>query len=342
MKKSELRSLIRESIKKILKEKLLTETFKSSKLTNIYKLLDGKDKEFFDRMYNTYNIDWANVPDALVKKGAGKGINLFIATQEKDNPWAKDSWYQKVTPGLIGVTLDKKPLYATTNRWTNRSGKRLSSSKGTGWDSKNLFGKNQHELNNFKRYNTLADLAFHIDIEELKKYDPSDVQNIRKERKMGAISFIDDKAFASANKDRYQKILRNKVGDRTTVDDMMKEVIAISNNLMTKAFDNLKMGKYGGIIAGKDPKGFEKTIRDVAETVSRATDTFSRYIEGETANQRYIKKYTDLLQGAKDEKKRKEYQGELDYYKSNYSTERVKEYALELKGYLNQLKSIQP
>ena len=345
MKKTELRSLIRECIKTVLvekysKKKPLNEAFKSKTLSKIYSKLDKGEKDFFQRLHNTYNIAWDQVPDDLIKKGAGKSLNIFFNNSEKKNPWAKQDWYATVYPGLIGATIGKKPVYTTSTRW-NAKGNQISTSPG--YSTKYLLGKDQHELNNFKRYNALADEVYHLDLEAIKKYDPSDVQNTRKQRKMGAISFIDDKQFASENKSRYENILKDRIGSRTEVDKMIRQAVELSNALMTKAFDNLKVGKYGGIIGGKDPKGFDITIRDIADTISRATDMYSKFVEEDVSIKNTLTRAEKDLKAAKTAKEKAVAQGTLDYYKNpEYGTRYQREYALDLKNYLSKLKGITP
>jgi len=345
MKKSELRSLIRECIKTVLVEKYskkqpLNEAFKSKQLSQIYNKLDKNEKDFFQRLHNTYNIAWDKVPDELISKGAGKQLNIFFNNSQKKNPWAKQEWYATVYPGLIGATIGKKPVYTTNSRW-NSQGNKISTQPG--YSSKYLLGKDQHELNNFKRYNALADEVFHLDLEAIKKYDPSDIQNIRKQRKMGAISFQDDKQFASANKARYQNILKDRIGSRAEVDKMIKQAVELSNALMSKAFENLKMGKYGGIIGGKDPKGFDVTIRDIADTISRATEKYGSYVQEETNIQKSLARAEAEMKAAKTPSEKQRAQSEIDYYTdSEHGTKYKRDYALELKQYLAKLKSITP
>jgi hypothetical protein len=346
MKKSELRSLIRESIKKVLLQKYgnkqpITEAFKSKQLSSLYKLFDKGDKDFFQRLHNTYGIQWDKVPDDLIKKGSGPGINIFVATSTKKNPWAKQDWYATVSPGLIGATQGKKPLYVTNTRWSGDKGSKVSSSPG--YSSKYLVGKDQHELNNFKRFNTLADIVYHIDVDAWSKYDPSDIQNIRKQRKMGAISFQDDKQFASENKARYEAILKDRIGSRTEVDKMIRQAVALSNALMTKAFDNLQMGKYGGIIGGKDPKGFDVTIRDIADTISRATEMYSKFVEEDVSIKNTLARAEKDLKAAKTDEEKIKAQSTIDYYADpEHGTRYAREYALDLKNYLAKLKGITP
>jgi hypothetical protein len=72
MKKSELRKLIRESIKIVLKEynkkSRLTEAFVSKKLGMMWKKM-GNEKSFFGGSANTMDIAWDQVPDSAFKKG---------------------------------------------------------------------------------------------------------------------------------------------------------------------------------------------------------------------------------------------------------------------------------
>ena len=345
MKKTELRSLIRECIKTVLVEKYskkqpLNEAFKSKQLSQIYNKLDKNEKDFFQRLHNTYNIAWDKVPDELISKGAGKQLNIFFNNSQKKNPWAKQEWYATVYPGLIGATIGKKPVYTTNSRW-NSQGNKISTQPG--YSSKYLLGKDQHELNNFKRYNALADEVFHLDLEAIKKYDPSDIQNIRKQRKMGAISFQDDKQFASANKARYQNILKDRIGSRAEVDKMIRQSVELSNALMTKAFENLQMGKYGGIIGGKDPKGFDVTIRDIADTISRATEMYSKFVQEDQSVKNTIASAEKDLKAAKTDEEKIKAQSTLDYYNDpEYGTSYQREYALDLKNYLTKLKGITP
>ena len=92
MKKSDLRKTIREIIIKTLNEsRLITEKFAAKSAAKLASKLTGSDKQFFQGMANSYNIDWANAPETAfgTKANPAKNmINFFFVKSRQKNPYS--------------------------------------------------------------------------------------------------------------------------------------------------------------------------------------------------------------------------------------------------------------
>ena len=128
--------------------------------------------------------------------------------------------------------------------------------------------------------------------------------------KLGKDKFTDHRAWKKANLDRYEDILRSRVGSRDQIDRMVAEIVKTANQAVSDAVTGtLKQDRYGNIqttVAGK-----EVELKDVTRSMSSALETYRRYIDMENQED-----------GAPD-----------DGYSGRYASERKKEYALELKRY---------
>ena len=106
---NKIRSLIREEIKKIM----LQEKFASSKITNLFKLMSGRDKQFFNKTAATKGFAWSDVEDENVFNSSNSDnshMNIFIVDKTKKNPY-DTGWEGSLYPGIIGITIGKKSMY---------------------------------------------------------------------------------------------------------------------------------------------------------------------------------------------------------------------------------------
>ena len=143
----------------------------------------------------------------------------------------------------------------------------------------------------------------------------SSFKSSRSQLKLGKDKFTNLKAWKKANLDRYEDILRSRVGSRDQIDRMVAEIVKLANQAVTDAVTGaLKQDKYGGIMTTVADKEVE--LKDVTRSMSSALETYRRYIDMENQED-----------GAPD-----------DGYSGRYAGERKKEYALELKRYLQGFK----
>ena len=183
MKKSDFRSLIREAIKKTIIEsyskKMLTEKFAAKSAAKLANKLSGSDKQFFQGMANTYDIDWANAPETAfgTKANPAKNmINFFFVKSRQKNPYSGyNDWDVTIYPGLIGVTRGKEKLHVSQGKYEldQFTGKRKKSSgvsgektaKGgyRGRSDRDAMGQALKNLHNYKRFNEVAEEVITID-----------------------------------------------------------------------------------------------------------------------------------------------------------------------------------
>ena len=78
-------------------------------------------------------------------------MNIFFVDKMKKNPF-ETGWEGSLYPGIIGITIGKKSMY-----WPKE---RYSSSKS----SSNMIGNQGKKLDNYKRYNEVADTIYSIDL----------------------------------------------------------------------------------------------------------------------------------------------------------------------------------
>ena len=182
MKKSELRKIIRESIKRILAErkKPLNEAFVSKKLGMMWKKM-GNEKSFFGGSANTMDIAWDQVPDSAVKKGK-KGnpsndyMNFFFVNKTKENPYG-GRWYGSIHAGLLGATIGKQKLMTAHSHYKTGTGKQsdskggrvsaIAKQKGASKRKFSDVGMNVDQLHNYKRFDEVADEVWTVKLEGL-------------------------------------------------------------------------------------------------------------------------------------------------------------------------------
>ena len=83
-KESKLRKMIREEIMK----SLISEKFASSKITNLFKLMDSRDRKFFDMTAKSRGFAWSDVEDENIfnSVNADKNhMNIFIVDKIRIN-----------------------------------------------------------------------------------------------------------------------------------------------------------------------------------------------------------------------------------------------------------------
>jgi len=315
MNKKQLRGLIKECFIELIKEgNLLTEKFASKRIQMIHKKLKRGDTNVFQKLHNSHGIAWDQVEDKFVSKGAdtSTGINFFFINSDKTNPWAKDSWDQRVYgPNLIGVTMGKSVIYHGDSY--------LTSDKSGRWGRKGQVGVDAKEMNNFKRFNTLADEVWNIDHKAAAAaHGTADKQENRKEAKAGATALLKAKDIAAKNKTRYEKTLRDRLEDSKPGDQVIKMVDAVHaeyQKMIALKFKMLKKGKVGDTWHGY--------VGTIASSYDRIMRDFEYFMQEENNMIKGRKK--DKEKGGKDAGR----WSEEKYYKDrmiNYVREIQKEY----------------
>lgn len=263
MNKKDLRSLIKESFVELIQEgSLLTEKFASKKVAMINKKLGNRDKGIFQTLHNAHGIAWDQVTDDFVTKGANtkEGMNFFFINSKKNNQFSKaGSWDSTLYPGLLGVTIGKKVVYAGRETYST-----TKSSRGP-----SQMGMDSSEMNNFKRFNTMADEVWNVDYRgAAKNYSTAAKTGDRAKAKEGASALVKASQMATDNRIRYEKALSDRL-EKTGPGDQVAKMVEKINKEYKKSLDvkiaMLKKGKVGqgwGGYLGLVSSAYDSIIRD--------------------------------------------------------------------------------
>lgn len=329
MEASILRELIREEVRKILSTQL-NEDFKSGILRNL--LSRGYKNDVAKAFYNFSKVALDKIEDKNItkmdpiqayktlKKQNPDVIVFYMSEKGTTNPYAKDSWIQKIQPNtLLGVASGANKFYSVNYpRWSNSEmGKKgPSMTQGSGDNlgvSKSGSGYGSTGLYNVKRVAEIADVAYVIDVSRLKNagLGTSEKIALRTKQKSGAVAFMTAKQFKDDNMNRYREILKNRAaaGGNDTIIKGVQAAIQVVTDAIAKAVGSMTTGKYSEIIVGTDPKGREVKASDAANFMKSILDDFERYV-------RYGKDAADAQNGG---------------YRPSYYEEEQKNYALALK-----------
>ncbi|MAG25987.1 hypothetical protein CMI47_10450 [Candidatus Pacearchaeota archaeon] len=327
MKKSELRILIRESIKRVLNKKnLLTEKFASKTAGKLYSKLkkDSNDKLFFAGMAKTHDIDWANAPESAFGKGPDpKLINFFFVNKQQRNPFAGyNDWDVTIYPGLIGVTRGKEKLHVVGGRWNMEKlgvkGEKSTRGGYSGRGDRDAMGQALKNLHNYKRFAEVADEVITIDTNQIPS--STELKAQRKAAKQGATALMAAKQMASDNISRYEKALSDRLADSSPGDQIIKIVDAVTKMYKETIDNQVAMLKKKKVSAGWNDSAtyIQRAYRDIMQD-------FEYYLRDENS----------AVKGAKADKKNKLKAGDKEawseekYYKKSmikYARKIQKEY----------------
>jgi hypothetical protein len=320
MKKSQIQKIIREEFVNILREQtLITEAFQDpiARMLAKDRSLSNNWFNFFNAMSKSFDIAWDKVPKGSFQKVAPgspltkKGLAIYYIKDDVENPYARTDRYgwsrdSKIHgPAVLAATINNKITYQTDRGDSARIGGKMRRSEPVG---KAIRGTMQ--VNKLKQ---IADEVYVFDLESYRGGTTA-LKSARAQLKMGKDKFTNHKAWKKANLDRYEDILRSRVGGRDEVDRMVAEIVKLANQAVTDAVTGaLKQDKYGDILT--TVAGQEVTLKDVTQSMDNAIKDYQRYIQYENEEERYP-----------------------DASGSRYYSEKKKEYAMELKRYLKGFK----
>jgi len=258
MKENILRNMIREEIMK----SLISEKFASSKITNLFKLMDTRDRKFFDVTAKSKGFAWSDVEDGSVGSGANPSndyMNIFIVDSAKENPYTTGYEYSRLTPGIIGITIGKKSMYWPKQRYGQSDAK---------------IGSQGKKLDNYKRYSQVADRVISIALSEIPS--AKEKQADRVAAKQGATALMTNKQIVDQQIKKYKKLLQAKVLAKgpDALKKMLDEATAVVDKVFKYNTQMLKKGKYNNgwdsyqTVAnayGNMVRAYENYVRDAAE-----------------------------------------------------------------------------
>jgi len=337
-----LRNLIREEVKKTLASRSLNEEFASPILRRILIGIPGKNgygsgysKEIAQAFYNMSKVALDKVEDSEIqkmdpslayktlKKNGGENLIVFyISEQDKENPYAKDSYTKQIKAGtLLGIASGDNKFYSMA--WQKYAKVRSATMiPGTGDNlgihNKSGSGYGSTGLYNVKRVSEIADVAYVIDLSNLKTTKGTKEKiELRTSQKAGAVAFMSAKDFKNDNLRRYQQILRDKAAN-SPIDKLVLDAIGLVSDAIKQGVGNLTTGAYDNIIVGTNPRGREVKASDAANFLRQVLDDYERYIQ-------YSKQAKEAAANG---------------VRSNYYSEEANQYALSLKQKANKAKTM--
>jgi len=313
MKLSDIRKIIREEIKSQIRQNLnevfqdplarelasvISKYDKDGKMSNRSKLYNTK--YVFNALAKKYDIAWDTVPVGTVQKltnpsdkAAKKGISFWVVTQDKKNPYEKDSYYAKqgIGRGVLAISIDDKVQY-----WTGTDAlgpKADRSPRAVGYRDAGAPGKSIPGTLMIKKLQDLADVVYNISPEQLDQISggTTDLKKARVELKVGKDIFRDPKAWKKANLARYQNILANRANKKTEIDRMIAEMMKASNDAVMSITTN---PVWHGDTLYVEFMGQEVQPTDITNALNNAMREYQRYMryskEGEEQDSNYYRK----------------------------------------------------
>ena len=330
MKRSELRKIIKEEYVKIL-----SEAFGDPIAQKLQKLggLDTGYEKFWKAAAAKYDIAWDKLPKGSFRKintpaEAKKGMTFFVITSDKPNPYMRKDKYgysfdDTLRKGVLGVTVDGKPQYFHDVGGTRyRRGKTAIGPKGTGFrGAGDAIGKGQRGIFMFKKLVDVADLMYNFDLESFRGGTTA-LKSKRAELQSGADMYSDPNKFRTANIERYKAMLADRVGSRGQVDKMVADIVKITNAVVAEAMTLPKMNQYSELVATVANK--EVALKDITRNLNYALEEYARFIQYENDDAKFVKKYPEYAE---------------DKTRDSFYRKDMKRVALDIKGYLNNLKT---
>ena len=327
MKKSHIQKIIREEFVNILREEtLITEAFQDpiARMLAKDRSLGNSWFNFFGAMSKSFDIAWDKVPKGSFQKVAPgspltkKGLAIYYIKDDIENPYARTDRYgwsrdaKIYGPAVLAATINNKIAYQSDRGDSARIGGKSRRSEPVG---KAIRGTMQ--VNKLKQ---IADEVYVFDLESYRGGTTA-LKSARAQLKMCKDKFTDHKAWKKANLDRYEDILRSRVGGRDEVDRMVAEIVKLANQAVTDAVTGaLKQDKYGDILT--TVAGQEVTLKDVTQSMDNAIKDYQRYIQYENEEERY----PDASGSRYYSEKKREYAMELKRYLKGFETGKIKRY----------------
>jgi hypothetical protein len=308
-----------------IKESLVNEAFKSSKLRNLLTMTDSMtygdkaDAALPKAFYQLTKMKLDQIGDEdlidMTPKEAYKAyandrdtVVFYIVDNDKANPFGTG----QVAPGVLALTRGKDFLGVQYESTGYRRKKNTKTLKG-GDDRMAVGGNKAYKgydatgIASIKRAADLADRAVAFSLVNTAKSSKEDIA-MRVDQKSGATAFMNDKDFKDANKARYKEILATKAS-KLPLDKMVNDAIDDLSSQIKNGLAKGEKGRYGDILIGRTSKDREVKMRDASNHMSSILDDYSRYVD-----------YTKQAEEAKAEK-----------YSSSYYEKEVKNYAKEIK-----------
>ena len=322
MMKNEIKTMIKEELVRVISEQLLLEKFESKTMAKLAKEKDFKGN-FFTAAANTYDIAWDKVPESAITMNKPSGnaevINFFFVKSRKVNPFKGNSWDGTLYPGLIGATKGKKHIYAHRPSWKSSDKPSIRGAKPS-----QRMGTQSAGVHNFKRYSAVADTVYSIDISGIKGATTTKKAG-RADAKAGATALISAKQIASQNRQRYEKMLTDRLANSSPGDQIIKMVDAVTKMYKSSVDKQLDMLKKKKVSSGWN---------DSASKIDRAYRDIIREFEY------YLRAENSVVKGAERDKAAKLKAGDkASWSEEKYYQKEMVKYARSIQKLFKELKA---
>ena len=280
MKKSDLKSIIKEELINVLEEIRINEAFADPNIRKVSKMggiKGNKYNNWFTKFANTHDIAWDKLPSGTLIKTTNmndpmikKGLAFWVNTSRKSNPYASQSWDSTLPEGVMAVTLSGKVQY---------DGREGVGAKGVSKYG-DASGHGKRGTLQLKKLKEIADEVYVMDMEMFRGGTKA-LKSTRAELKLGKDKFKDSRAWKAANIKRYKDILNARVGTRDNVDAMVAKVVKLANIAVEEGMAVIKIGRYDEIMTTIN--GNEVSMKDVTSAMSRALRSYGEYIRQDNA-----------------------------------------------------------
>jgi len=294
MKKSDLKSIVKEELINVLEEIRLTEAFADPEIRKLAKL-GGIDANrwtnFFKSFAKTHDIAWDKLPKGTLNKSTNMndplikdGLVFWVVENAKENPFHSYRSYSSsssIQPGVLAVTLNGKIQYYGGGGGVGAKGMRGASSS---YDAIGRAGRGMLQVPKLKK---MADHILVMDFESFRGGTKA-LKAARAELKLGKDTFKDARAWKQANMKRYKDIMNARVGSRDTVDAMVAKIVKIANTAVAEGMEIIKVGRYDELMTTVN--GNEVPMNSVTSAMTRALRSYAEYIRYDNAAQEYKEK----------------------------------------------------
>ena len=283
MKKSDLKSIIKEELINVLEEIRLNEAFADPNIRKVSKMGGIKGNRYnnwFQRFAHTHNIAWDKLPAGTLSRSTNmndpmvkKGLVFWVNTQRKQNPYANRSWDTTLPEGVMAVTLMGKVQYDGRTGVGPKGISKYGDASGHG----------KRGTLQLKKLKEIADEIYVMDFESFRGGTKA-LKAKRAELSLGKDKFKDAPAWRRANLKRYKDIMNARVGTRDNVDSMVAKIVKLANEAVAEGMAVIKVGRYDELVTTIN--GNEVAMKDVTSTMSRALRSYGEYIRQDNAAER--------------------------------------------------------
>jgi hypothetical protein len=280
MKKSDLKSIIKEELINVLEEIRLNEAFADPNIRKVSKMggiKGNKYNNWFGKFANTHNIAWDKLPAGTLTKTTNmndpmikKGLAFWVNTSRKQNPYAQQRWDTTLPEGVMAVTLSGKVQYDGREKVGAKGVSKYGDASGHG----------KRGTLQLKKLKEIADEVYVMDMENFRG-GTSALKAKRADLKLGKDTFKDARAWRTANLNRYKDIMNARVGSRDVVDSMVAKIVKIANLAVEEGMELVRTNNYDELITSVN--GTEVKIDAVTSAMTRALRSYAEYIRYDNA-----------------------------------------------------------